>query len=148
MSHSGLGTRVKWYIQVPCSQRPRLHKLTSIDLGLRTLEPMWSGKIPTSVLSMTEIARIDLKWLGTWDFKPVWNAKSHLQCSQRLRLHILTSTDLGLKTWDPCEVVKSQLLCCQRLRLHGLTSSDLELRTPCEMLNPNFHALNDRDCTD
>ena len=37
--------------------------------------------------------------LGTWN--PVWSGKSHLSCSQRLRLHRLTSGELEIKTWDP-----------------------------------------------
>ena len=36
--------------------------------------------------------------LRTWD--PMWSGKSQLPCSQRLRLHRLTSSDLGLSTWD------------------------------------------------
>jgi hypothetical protein len=37
----------------------------------------------------------------TCDLGPVWSGKSQLPCSQRLRLHRLTSSDLGLRTWDP-----------------------------------------------
>ena len=33
----------------------------------------------------------------------MWSGKSQLPCSQRLRLHGLTSSDLGLRTWDLCE---------------------------------------------
>ena len=35
----------------------------------------------------------------TWD--PVWSGKSQLPCSQRLRLHGLTSSVLGPRSWDP-----------------------------------------------
>ena len=77
--------------QRSCSQRLRLHRSTSSDLGLNTRDLVWSGKsqrpcsqwwilhgltsselgprvkwgIPTFMLSTAEIARIDLKWLGT-----------------------------------------------------------------------------------
>ena len=102
------------------------------------------------MLSTTEIARIGLKWLKTWDLKPVWSGKSQLPCSQPLRLHILASSDSGLRTWDPVWSGKSRLPCSQRLRSQGLASSDLGLRTwdPCEVVSPDFHALNGWDHTD
>jgi hypothetical protein len=37
----------------------------------------------------------------TWD--PMESGKSQLPCSQRLRLHRLTSSDLSLGPWSPCE---------------------------------------------
>ena len=37
--------------------------------------------------------------LRTWD--PMWSDKSQLWCSQRLRLHRLTSSDLGFMAWSP-----------------------------------------------
>ena len=38
--------------------------------------------------------------VGNEDLGRVWNGKSQLPCSQRLRLHGLTSSDLRLKIWD------------------------------------------------
>ena len=84
-----------------------------------------------------------IDWQVIWDLglgTPSEVVNPNFFCSQRLRLHGLTSSDLGLRNWDPCEVVSPNLFCSQRLRLHGLTSSDLGLRTwdPCEVVCPNF----------
>ena len=41
-------------------------------LGLKTWDPVWSGKSQLSCSQATKIAQIDLKWLGTQDLEPLW----------------------------------------------------------------------------
>ena len=48
----------------------------------------------------------------TWDLGLGTRVKSQLPCSQRLRLHRLTSSDLGLRSWDLCELALRYHLSC------------------------------------
>ena len=85
--------------------------------------------------------------LRTWDpcevVSPNFHALNGWDCTDRPQV----TQD---RTWDPVWSRKSQLPCSQQLRLHGLTSRDLghSIGTLCEVVSPNFHALNGWDCTD
>jgi hypothetical protein len=39
--------------------------------------------------------------LGLRTCNPAWSVESQLPCSQRLKLHIMTSSELGPRTWEP-----------------------------------------------
>ena len=57
--------------------RPNFHPLNGWDCTnwpqvTWNLGPHLKWYVPTSILSTVEIARIDLKWLGTWDLGPMW----------------------------------------------------------------------------
>jgi hypothetical protein len=74
------------------------------DLGWELGLAFCSTQLATQVPSPTskKCCQVGIQViLGTWDL--VWNAKSQLPCSQRLRLHGLTSSNLGLRTREPCE---------------------------------------------
>ena len=133
-----LKTSPKPYLQIGLSCR---HPCHTWDLGFGTL---------------CEVVSPNFHALHGWECMNwpqvicdlVWSGKSQLPCSRWLRLHGLTSSDLGLRTWDLVWSGKSQPPCSQWLRLHGLISSDLGLGIVCEVVSPNFHALNGWDCMD
>jgi hypothetical protein len=143
--------------QLPCSQRLRLHGLTSCDLRLGTWDlcevvntnfhalngwDYMNGPHVTRDLghgTPCEVVSPNFHALNGWDcmdwphvtwgLGPMWSGKSQLPCSQRSRLHEWTSCDLRLRIWGSVWSGKPQLPCSQRLRLHNLTSCDWRLRT-------------------
>ena len=79
------------------------------ELGLALCLIQYSTQVQNSTSPLESVAMYGIHvTLETWNLKPcVWSGKSQLPCSQRLRLHGLTSSDLGHGTWDPCEPAPS-----------------------------------------